>query len=151
MDAARAANIHDFIASLPRGYNTEVGDQGVQLSGGQKQRVAIARALLRNPKLLLLDEATSALDTQSERVVQAALDNLMADRTTIMIAHRLSTVRKATKIIVMDEGEIVEQGSHDKLVSELQLAFGMHLVVFVGSCWVALSPLRARPHIICTV
>ena len=116
--AAKDANIHDFICSLPEGYATSVGDQGIQLSGGQKQRVAIARALLRNPKILLLDEATSALDTQSERIVQAALDNLMADRTTIMIAHRLSTVKKATHIIVMDQGTILEQGSHEELAAK---------------------------------
>jgi ATP-binding cassette subfamily B (MDR/TAP) protein 1 len=115
-EACRAANIHDFISSLPDGYGTDVGDQGIQLSGGQKQRVAIARSLLRNPTILLLDEATSALDTQSERVVQEALDSLMAERTTIMIAHRLSTVRKATNIIVMDEGSIIEQGTHNELV-----------------------------------
>lgn len=116
--AAKDANIHDFICSLPDGYSTSVGDQGIQLSGGQKQRVAIARALLRNPKILLLDEATSALDTQSERIVQAALDNLMADRTTIMIAHRLSTVKKATHIIVMDQGTILERGSHEELAAK---------------------------------
>ena len=113
--ATRSANIHDFIESLPEKYNTNVGDQGIQLSGGQKQRVAIARALLRNPTILLLDEATSALDTQSERIVQEALDNLMADRTTIMIAHRLSTVRKATQIIVMESGTILERGTHNEL------------------------------------
>jgi len=117
IDAAKAANIHDFISSLPLGYDTSVGDQGIQLSGGQKQRVAIARALLRNPTILLLDEATSALDTQSERIVQEALDNLMESRTTIMIAHRLSTVRKANQIIVMEAGTIIECGTHDELAA----------------------------------
>merc|ERR1712159_218681 len=113
-EAAALANM-DFVLSGKVRWEDSVGARGGQLSGGQKQRIAIARALLRNPKILLLDEATSALDTESERIVQAALDNLMADRTTIMIAHRLSTVRRCDQIIVIEDGNIIEQGTHDSL------------------------------------
>ena len=116
--AARAANIHDFIEELADGYDTNVQDAGTRLSGGQRQRITIARALLRDPDLLLLDEATSALDTASEAVVQEALDTMMVGRTTIVIAHRLSTVRRADRIAVMERGRIVEIGDHDTLVGE---------------------------------
>jgi subfamily B ATP-binding cassette protein MsbA len=114
--AAKAAAAHDFITALPDGYDTQVGEAGLRLSGGQRQRIAIARAFLKNAPILLLDEATSALDTESEQLVQAALDRLMAGRATIMIAHRLSTVRGATRIYVVDAGRIVETGDHDALV-----------------------------------
>ncbi len=114
--AARAAFADEFIVRLPEGYQTFLGERGVRLSGGQRQRIAIARAMLKNPPLLLLDEATSALDAESERMVQAALEAAMADRTTLVIAHRLATVQKADRIIVMDQGRIVEEGNHQELM-----------------------------------
>ena len=113
--AAKLANADGFIEEFPEGYDTLVGDRGIQLSGGQRQRVAIARAVLKNPKILILDEATSALDSESENLVQEALEKLMIGRTSLIIAHRLSTVRKADKIIVLDKGHIVESGTHDEL------------------------------------
>lgn len=116
--AARAANAHDFLAALPGGYDAQLGERGVMLSGGQRQRIAIARAILRDAPILLLDEATSALDAQSERLVQDAVDALARGRTTIIIAHRLATVKKAGRIIVMDGGRIVQQGTHDDLVAQ---------------------------------
>ncbi|MDO9089333.1 MAG: ABC transporter transmembrane domain-containing protein [Burkholderiaceae bacterium] len=115
--AARDAFAHDFISALPEGYDTFLGERGVRLSGGQRQRVAIARAMLKNPPLLLLDEATSALDAESERMVQAALETAMRGRTTLVIAHRLATVQKADRIVVLDQGRIVESGTHDALVA----------------------------------
>ncbi len=114
--AAKIANAHDFIVAMPQGYQTNIGERGSKLSGGQRQRISIARAVLRNPQLLILDEATSALDTESEKLVQNALDRLMQNRTALVIAHRLSTVQKADEIIVLHEGEIVERGTHSQLL-----------------------------------
>ncbi|MEK7823375.1 MAG: ABC transporter ATP-binding protein [Nitrospirota bacterium] len=117
-EAAKAAYAHDFIKEMLHGYDTIIGERGIRLSGGQKQRISIARALLKNPPILILDEATSSLDTASEIIVQKALDNLMTNRTTFVIAHRLSTVRKADKILVLDKGKIIETGTHEELLSK---------------------------------
>jgi ATP-binding cassette subfamily B protein len=116
--AARAANAHEFIAKLPQGYDTVVGERGAGLSGGQKQRIAIARALLKNPPILVLDEATSALDNESEALVQAALDRLTRDRTTLVVAHRLSTVMDADRIVVLRGGQVDAIGTHQELLAQ---------------------------------
>lgn len=116
--AAKAANAHEFISRLPKGYYTNIGDRGLMLSGGERQRICIARAILKNPSILLLDEATSALDTESERLVQESLETLMKGRTTLVVAHRLSTILNADKIIVMDNGKIIEEGNHQTLLSQ---------------------------------
>lgn len=120
IDAARQANAYDFIMSFPDKFETRVGDRGIQLSGGQRQRVAIARAVLKNPSILILDEATSSLDSESERLVQDALDKLMVGRTSIVIAHRLSTIRNADKIVVLQKGEVIESGTHKELIAQDQ-------------------------------
>jgi subfamily B ATP-binding cassette protein MsbA len=117
--AARAALAHDFISRMPKGYDTVIGERGFRLSGGERQRLSIARAILKNSPILILDEATSALDTESEHLVQTALENLMQNRTVFVIAHRLSTVRRADRIVVLDGGKIVDSGSHDDLLSRL--------------------------------
>ena len=114
--AAKIANAHDFIMEKEKGYETNIGDGGRMLSGGQRQRISIARAILKNPPILILDEATSALDTESEKLVQEALDRLMSSRTTIAIAHRLSTIKNADEICVMQDGRIVERGRHEELI-----------------------------------
>lgn len=118
-NACRSAQILDFILSLPKGFDTPVGERGLKLSGGEKQRVAIARCLLKNPPIVILDEATSALDSKTEQSVQAALNDLANSRTTLIIAHRLSTIRNAHQIIVLDHGKVVEKGNHNDLVSNV--------------------------------
>lgn len=130
MAAAHAAFAHEFITDLPEGYNTFLGERGLRLSGGQRQRIAIARAMLKNPPLLLLDEATSALDAESERMVQAALESAMRDRTTLVIAHRLATVQKADLIVVLDHGRLVEQGTHAELVARGGVYAGLAALQF---------------------
>ncbi len=117
--AARAALAHDFIMELPAGYDTMIGERGVRLSGGERQRIAIARALLKNAPILILDEATSALDSESESLVQSALQNLMTGRTVFVIAHRLSTVRRADRIVVLENGTIADMGTHEELMQKL--------------------------------
>jgi subfamily B ATP-binding cassette protein MsbA len=131
MAAARAANAHDFIIGLPDGYDTKVGEKGVNLSGGQRQRIAIARAVLKDPRMLILDEATSSLDNESELLVQEALDRLMQGRTSFVIAHRLSTIQKADRILVLDKGRIVEEGTHRSLLDRKGLYYSLYTLRLV--------------------
>ena len=155
--ACRAANIHDFIAGLPDGYDTVVGERGYRLSGGEKQRLAIARVILKDPRLLILDEATSHLDSQSEALIQAALEPLLAGRTSLVIAHRLSTILAADQILVLDEGRLVEQGTHAELLAKGGLYADLYETQFrpqpeavageagfVGSLYVRRAHLRGR-------
>jgi ATP-binding cassette subfamily B protein len=134
----RAANIHEFIASLPDGYDTVVGERGYRLSGGEKQRVAIARVLLKDPKVLILDEATSHLDSQSEALIQEAMQAVMRGRTSLVIAHRLSTIMDADHILVMEKGRLVERGRHDELLAEEGLYANLYKTQF------SIEPLTAE-------
>jgi ATP-binding cassette subfamily B protein len=140
--ACRAANIHDFVISLPDGYETVVGERGYRLSGGEKQRMAIARVILKDPRVLVLDEATSSLDSQSEALIQAALERVMQDRTSLVIAHRLSTILAADLILVMDGGELVEQGTHAELLARGGLYATLYNTQFGGD---RLSALGCQP------
>jgi subfamily B ATP-binding cassette protein MsbA len=130
IEAAKAGNAHEFILELPNGYETKIGERGSNLSGGQRQRIAIARAILKNPRVLILDEATSALDTESEKLVQGALDKLMIGRTSFVIAHRLSTILQADQIIVLDRGQIKESGTHEELLNKRGLYSNLYNIQF---------------------
>jgi ATP-binding cassette subfamily B protein len=124
--SAKAAMIHDFVMTLEEGYDTEIGERGVTLSGGQKQRIAIARALLANPRILILDDSTSSVDAKTEMMIQQALENLMVGRTTFIITHRLSTIRNADLIVMMERGRIIEMGSHEELLALRGLYASIH-------------------------
>jgi ATP-binding cassette subfamily B protein len=129
-EAAKKAHLEDFIASLPFGYETQIGERGLKLSGGQKQRIAIARMFLKNPPILILDEATSALDTETEQIIQTALTELAVDRTTLVIAHRLATIRNADRVVVVTEDGIAEEGTHDELIKQGGIFASLHNVQF---------------------
>lgn len=141
--AARAAYAEEFILDLPEGYDTRIGERGVKLSGGQRQRLAIARALLADPRILILDEATSLVDTEAEQKIQAALDNLRRGRTVFVIAHRLSTVRNADKIVVLEEGEVVEEDTHEALMARNGLYAEMYQRQFQLGMWESPEAMRA--------
>ena len=130
LQAAEAAHVIDFVEELPEGFDTVVGDRGILLSGGQRQRIAIGRALLKNSPLLILDEATSALDSESEKYIQHAMQTVMHNRTTVVVAHRLSTIENADQILVMDQGEITEQGNHQQLLAMGGIYAGLHHMQF---------------------
>ena len=154
--AAEAAHAHLFISDLPKGYDTEVGERGIRLSGGQKQRLSIARALLADPAVIILDEATAALDTESEQLIQTALDRLLAGRTSLVIAHRLSTVRRADRIIVLEKGHIVQSGSHEELMHQggryaqlYELQFPQHTMSPIPSMKWTSSANSNRGHVHC--
>jgi ABC-type multidrug transport system fused ATPase/permease subunit len=148
-EAARAAMIHDFITSLDKGYETEVGERGVTLSGGQKQRIAIARALLASPRILILDDSTSSVDAKTEMLIQRAMENLMKGRTTFIITHRLSTVRNADLIVMMERGQITEMGSHEELIEREGLYSNIHntLIEMELAASVSIDPFaKTRAH-----
>ena len=133
IEAARAAQALEFVEKMPQGFSTVIGERGVMLSGGQRQRISIARALLKNPAILILDEATSALDTESERLVQSAINNLMRNRTALVVAHRLSTIAHADMILVLEEGRLTEQGTHDELIKLNKRYKYLHQIQFAGA------------------
>ena len=133
IEASKAANADEFIQELPEGYNTKIGERGLNLSGGQRQRLAIARAILKNPRVLILDEATSALDTESEKIVQDALDKLMVGRTSFVIAHRLSTIFNADQIFVVENGHVIEHGTHEELLAKDGLYSNLYSIQFRNS------------------
>ncbi len=144
-DAARAALAHDFIMDLPCGYDTVIGERGVRLSGGERQRIAIARAILKNAPILILDEATSALDSESEALVQSALQNLMTGRTVVVIAHRLSTVRRADRIVVLENGTVADIGAHEDLMKRFGTYRRLYELQFVDLEQSRLNPAPLRP------